>query len=288
MSGISAIPSTPSPLLLNTTISPLTVLTQASQAAANATIQQEVTIVQNDLTNSYNAKIAAAEAEGNPTPAQQAQQTQINNLSQQASAFGNAETLYGTNASVFQDLTTQLTDLQTAASAGNAQNFDVALAQANADLANLQVVGFNPVFEDDGVATLKSTGLGVQPSSYYDLSTAQGQAAALAAIAQAQQSVSQSNQATLLNQNEAGTEVLALNGTISSLNQSLQQSEVEQINQSSQDVANLQQQLQDQLNLIQIELGKSSQQAQALQQQATAVENLYAPPAPGTLLSLFA
>ena len=286
MSAISASTTTANPLLINTTISPLTVLAQASQAAAEATIQREVQLVQNDLTNTYNAKITAAENSANPTPAQQAQQDQIDALNQQLSAINSIETQYGTNANIFSDLTTQLQNLQTAASNADSQKFDLALSQANTDLADLQVAGFNPLFQDDGVANLKLSGLGIQSSSSYNLSTSQGQAAALAAITQAQQLVSQSNEVTLLNQNEAGTQAVALNSSISSMTQTLQQLQVTQISQSTQEVANLQQQLQDQLNLIQLNLGQSTQQAQSLEQQAEAEQNLYAPPAPGTVLSI--
>jgi len=279
---------TTSPLLVNTTVSPLTTLAQASQAAAQATIQLQLNIIETTLTKTYNDKISAAEAEGNPTPTQVDQQNQINQLSQQASAVSAEETGYGTNANIFADLTTELATLRTAATNGDAQGFDTALANANTDVNNLQVVSFNPLFQDDGVANLKITGLGIQSSSAYNLATPQGQTAALAAVAQAQQVVSQSSVTTTLNQTEAGTQVLALNNLISTINSDLQQSEVAEITQSSQKVADLQQQLQDQIHLFELDLGNSTGPAQSLEQQADAVQNLYAPPAPGTLLSILA
>lgn len=279
---------TSSPLLLNTTVSPLTVLSQASAAAAQATIELQLNAIQTTLTNQLNAKIAAAEETGNPTPAEAAQQDQIDSLTQRSSTINTAETQYGTNSNVFADLTQQLATLKTAATASNSQAFDTALANANTDVSNLQVVAFNPLFQDDGVANLKITGLAIQSSSTYDLSTPQGQAAALAAISQAQQVVSQSSATTALNQNEAGTQVLALNNLLSTINANLQQAEVAQITASTQEVSDLQQQLQDQIHLIQLDLGSSTGPAQSLENQATAVQNLYAPPAPGTVLSILA
>ena len=277
-----------SPLLIDTTISPLRVLSQASQAAVAATVQLQLRIVETDLTNTFNAKIASAEAKGNPTPAQNDQQKQIDSLGRQTTALGAAETQYGTNANVFADLTTQLANLQAAASVGDARTFDTARSDADTDVNNLQVVGFNPLFQDDGVATLKIGGLGIQSSSTYNLGTAAGKAAALAAIAQAQQVVSQSSATTSLNQSEAGTQIVAINSLISTMNNNLQQSEVAQITESTRKVSDLQQQLAIQLHLAELNLGNSAAQAQALGRQAEAEQNLYAPPGPGTLLSLFA
>jgi len=274
--------------LVNPATSVLSVLSQVAQNATAALNQQRLQLIQTDLTNSYQTKITAAQALGNPTPAQNAEQAQINTLTEQATVFNTAETQYGTNANVFANMSAQLTTLQTAASAGDSQTFDITLSQAISDVDNLRVVGFNPVFQNDGVATLKGAGLGIRSSSSYNLATSQGKAAALAAIAQAQQQVSASATATTQNQSEAGTQVQALSQIINTLTASLQQSQVAQITESTQQVADLQQQLQNQLHLVELNLGNSSAAVQALRQEQTAVQSLYAAPQPGTLLSLFA
>ena len=167
----------------------MSVLTQTSQAAATAASAQRFQLLQTLLQNQYNTKVTALQAQSAPTASENYLQVQISGLGQQLSTFSTLQTQYGTNSNILGDLTTQLTALLNAAQAGDAATFDGVLGTAQGDIADLVVVNPNPALQDDGVTQIKANQLGIGSSSSYDLSTAAGQAQAVADITAAENTV---------------------------------------------------------------------------------------------------
>ncbi len=164
----------------STTTNIMSVLTQTSLDAATALASQRFQLVQTQMQNQYNTKVAALQAESKPTSSENFLQVEISGLGNQKSTFSTFQSQFGSNVNILGDLSTQIVALQNAVQSGNAAAFDGALGTATADISYLTVVNSNPAFQPDGVTQLKANGLGVKSSSSYDLSTPAGQAAALA------------------------------------------------------------------------------------------------------------
>ena len=156
--------------------------------------------ISNTLTTRLNNQIAQLESQSSDTTTVELLQSQLNAANTQNSAFTRASTQWLANEKTLSDLTTQLTALNTAAQNGNSSGFDSALGLAQLDVINLNVVSFVPGTQPDGVVNLKLSGLGVQSSATYDLSTPAGQTQAQSDIAKAQSVVSQITNVTLQNQ----------------------------------------------------------------------------------------
>jgi hypothetical protein len=252
----------------------LTVLYQMAQNQAALTQNQQLAEISQDLQNQLNRKISSLQ-----TPVDQisvnVSQQQITSLQAQQKAVSGLETTFGTNGSLLSDLSSQVNLMSQAATAGNSSAFDNALSAATTDVSDLGVASYNPIFQYDGVSALKTNGLGIQSSASYDLSTAPGQAAATAAVTAAATVVGSILAINGSNQTIAASQLTALDGKISSLQnlQSLQQNSATQ--QTQAQIQQLTTNEQNQLHLIQLNLGNTS----AL---ATELNTILNPPSPVT------
>jgi hypothetical protein len=275
------------PSFNTSTTSVMTVLTQT---ALNNAAQQEsyrFQLVQTQLNNQFQKKIAALQTASDTSTQDNFLQVQISAEGQQKSAFSTAQSQYGNNANILSDLTQQITAMQNAASAGDSATFDGALATANADVSYLTVVQPNPAFQDDGVTQLKLAGLGVQSSGAYDLSTAAGQQAALADLQNAANTINQVYAATTQNQTVAGSEVTALESQISTQQSTVQNDQFNASASVTLQTLQLKQQLQTQEHLIELSFANAQAAGQSLQQQQQALQATLEPPPPGTIFSIF-
>lgn len=270
-----------------TTTNIMSVLTQASLDASTALAQKRFTLLQTQLQNQYNAKVAALQAKSKPTPEENFLQVEISALGKQRSTFGTLQSQYGTNSNILADLTTYLATLQNAAQAGDATAFDGALGSANADVSYLTVVKPNPVLQSDGVQQLKTNGLGIKSSSSYNLSTPAGQAAAIADITAAQTNITQVSLMTTTNQNIASAQLTALTSQYSLLNNNLQSDEFTRSAQATTDILKLKNQLNTQVHLVELQFSNSQAAAKSLETQQNNLQSVLAAPAPGTTLSIF-
>ena len=275
------------PTLGSSTTSIMNVLTQT---ALNNAAQQEsyrFQLVQTQLNKQYQQKIATLQASNDTSAQDDFLKVEISQESQQKATFTTLQTQYGTNANILADITTQITAMQNAASAGDAATFDSALANANSDIANLTVVQPNPAVQDDGVIQLKQSGLGVQSSSGYDLSTTAGQNAALADLLNASNVINQAYSVTSSNQTIAGSQATALDSQISNLNSTVQNDQLNQSANVTLQTLKLKQQLQTQEHLIELQFSNAQAAGTSLQQQEANGQAAQSAPTPGSLLSIF-
>ncbi len=273
--------------LSTSTTSIMSVLTQT---ALNNAAQQEsyrFQLVQTLLNNQFQKKIAALQTANNTSPEDDFLKVQISAESQQKATFSTLQSQYGTNANLLADITTQIIAMQNAASAGDPATFDSALGTANGEVTNLIVAQVNPALQDDGVTQLKQSGLGVQSSDTYDLSTTAGQNQALADLQNAANLINQVYSVTTSNQTIAGSEATALGSQISAQNSTVENDQFNQSANVTLQTLKLKQQLQTQLHLIELSFSNSQAAATSLQQQQQALQATLEPAAPGTILSIF-
>lgn len=264
------------------TISPFTALAQAASAGAQAQAQFRLQLIGNQLTAQLNKKIAALKTQADdPIVNLLTQQAQA--LSARKSTYSTSESQLGTNVAVLSDLSLQLSNLQVAATGGDANGFDAALAAATGDVDNLGIVGFQPGYQPDGVAQLKGNGLGIQSSASYDLSTPAGQAQAAADVQNAQNIVKQISTTTLQNQTIAGSIANALSGQISQLQSQISDRQNKEIVQAAGKIQTLQTQTQTEFHLIELQFGSIPQVANIFTAAANANNTA---PAPGSVISL--
>lgn len=259
---------------ITTTASPLTVLAQASANATTQNANIEINEVDNQIQKRLAQQTAALQAapdSGMTAPLQ----AQLSSLQNQSSVMAATASSYGANANTIFDLQNQLATLQTEAASGNSAGFDATLATANADVYDLGVVNLIPPMQPDGVATLKANGLGIGASGVYDLSTPSGQAAAEAAIQNAQTVVAQVSQVTTSNQLIASSVNSSLTTQINSLNSQLQQVQQNTDTQTTNQIAQLTQQAQEQEHLFELAIGNT-------QLVSTALLQAESPPQPTT------
>jgi hypothetical protein len=275
------------PTLSTSTTSIMNVLTQAALNNAAAQESYRFQLIQTQLNNQFQEKIAALKASNDTSAKDDFLKVQISYESQQKATFSTLQTQYGANANILADITTQITALQNAAGAGDSATFDGALATANADVSFLTVVQDNPAVQPDGIAQLKTGGLGVQPSASYNLSTPAGQAAALAALQNAANLINQAYSVTTSNQTIAGSAATALDSKISGQDSTVQSDQLNQTAAVALKTLQLKQQLTTQLHLIELSFANAQSAGASLQQQELAGQAALEPAPPGTIFSLF-
>jgi len=271
----------------STTTSIMNVLTQAALNNAAAQESYRFQLIQTQLNNQFQKKIAALQASSDTTAQDDFLKVEISQESQQKATFSNLQTQYGSNANILSDITQQITAMQNAASAGDSATFDGALATANADVSYLAVVQDNPAVQPDGVAQLKTSGLGVNASSSYDLSTTAGQNAALADLLNASNLINQVYSVTTQNQTIAGSQATALDSQISNLQGTLENDQFNQSANVTVQTLKLKTQLNTQTHLIELSFANAQAAGASLQQQELAGQAAQNPPPPGTIFSLF-
>jgi hypothetical protein len=240
------------------TVSISTLLTSTLTTGAQNKNQLTLNAINNTLTTRLNNQIAQLEAQSSDTTTVQLLQNQLSSAKTQNSAFSQAASQWLGNESYLNDLSSQLTTLNTAATSGDATTFDSALAQAHSDIANLTVVSYVPGTQPDGVANLKYNGLGIQSSATYNLSTPAGQAQAATDIANAKTLVAQTLSVTTQNQAIATSQSDGLTDDINNLTLQLSQISDNQNNTVQTEITNLQQQEQEQYHVIELALSSSN------------------------------
>ncbi len=242
---------------------PFTVLQSIAQATAAMTQSRQMANISQDLQNQLNRQLAAIQPATDQVSINLSQ-NRINLLQRQQTTISNLETQFGNNGSLLADMTNQLNLMGQAITNNDSNGFDNGLSALSTDLDDITPPAWNPIFQSDGTTQLKNAGITIQSSASYDLSSPSGQAAATADVTALQNTLQTILAVNGANQTVAASQLTALNGQISSL-QSLQ---YQQQNAASQSVAaqtaQLQQNMQNQLHLIQLNLGKSSQIATAL------------------------
>lgn len=237
----------------------------ASLSAANASSQtnSRLTLIGNDLQAQLNTKVAALQAQAQDPIVTELQQ-QEQSLTTQLNTYQSAEQQIGTNNSVLSDLSLQLSDLAVAAQSGNSSTFDQSLTSAQADVASLQVVGYTPGLQADGITSLKYAGLGIQSSGTYDLSTPAGQAQALAAVQAAQTVVQQITTTSSQNQEITASVQQALQTQISGITTQIGNLQQTELAGAQTQITNLETQEQTEYHLIQLNFGNSTNAASVL------------------------
>ncbi|HYM04088.1 MAG TPA: hypothetical protein VET85_14140 [Stellaceae bacterium] len=240
-------------------------------AGAKSQSQLTLNAISNTLTTRLNNQIAQLTAQSADTTAVQLLQNQLDAANKQNSAFGQASTQWLGNETTLTSLTTQLAALNTAAAAGDSAGFDSALNVAQINVENLNVVPFVSGTQPDGVLNLKLTGLGIQPSATYNLSTPAGQAQAATDVANAKAIVAQITTATLQNQIVASSQSNSLTTEITDLTRRLGEISDNQNNAVATQIANLQQQEQFQFHVIELSLQNTSNASSVITGAATSL-----------------
>ncbi len=271
----------------SSTTSIMNVLTQASLANAASQESYRFQLVQKLLNTQFQAKVAALKTSSDSSATDNFLKVQISHAAQHKATYSTLHAQYGSNANILADITTQISAMQNAASAGDSATFDGALATANAEVSYLTVVRDNPAFQPDGVAQLKTSGLGVQSSSNYDLSTPEGQASALADLSNASNAINQIYSITTGNQTVAGSLTSALDSQLSNLNGTLENDQFNRAANITVQTLKLKQQLNTQVHLIQLNFANAQTAGASLQQQQLAGQAALEPPPPGTIFSIF-
>ncbi len=275
------------PTFGSSTTSIMNVLTQAALTQAASQESYRFNLVQNLLNAQFQKKIAALQASNDTSAKDNFLKVEISQLAQQKATYSTLQKQYGQNANILSDITNQIIAMQNAASAGDSATFDGALATANADVTYLTVVQNNGTMQPDGVAQLQTSGLGVQSSASYDLSTPDGQAAALADLQNASTLVNQVYAATSGNQTVAGSQASALGSQSDTLNSTLENDQFNNAANVTVQTLKLKTQLQTQVHLIQLNFANAQSAGASLQQQQLALQAALEPPPPGTIFSIF-
>jgi hypothetical protein len=242
---------------------PFTVLQSIAQATASMTQSQQLANIAQDLQNQLNRQLAAIQPATDQVSIDLSQ-NRINGLQAQQKTISGLETQFGNNGSLLADMTNQLNLMSQAVTNSDGNSFDNALSALSTDLDDVTPPAWNPIFQSDGTTQLKNAGITIQSSATYDLSSPSGQAAATADVTALQNTLQTIIAVNGANQTVAASQLTALNGQINSL-QSLQYQQQTAASQAvAQQTAQLQQNMQNQLHLIQLNLGKSSQLATAL------------------------
>jgi hypothetical protein len=238
------------------TISLINQLAQTAVLGAQSASQLELKVIGARMTSQMNTKLADLKAQSvDPTVAPL--QAQVASLSAKNTTYTTAQAQLSGNASAISDMKIQLGSMAFAAANGDSAGFDQALAAANDDLSILQVTGPLPAFEPDGVPQLINTGLGIQPSSTYDLSTPAGQAQANSDLQNAQGTIDQMFAITSQNQNIASTISNALTGQISVLSSQIDDRQSNAQFAATSAAAKLQAQTQTQFHLLELQMSNA-------------------------------
>lgn len=248
---------------LSTGSNPLSVLQSIAQSTAQVTQSQQLANISQDLQNQLNRQLAALQQPTDQVSIDLSQ-NRINALQAQQKTVSSLETQFGTNGNLLADMSNQLNLMAQAVTNSDGTAFDNALSALNTDLDDLTPPAWNVLFQSDGIAQLKTNGINIQSSATYDLTTPAGQAAATADVTAVQNQLQTIINLNGGNQTVAASQITALNGQISALqNMQLQQQQA-QSQAIAQQTALLQQNMQNQLHLIQLNLGNSSQLSTAL------------------------
>jgi hypothetical protein len=275
------------PTFGSSTTSIMNVLTQAALTNAASQESYRFQLVQKLLNAQFQKKIAALKVSNDSRAKDNFLKVEISQAAQRKATFSKLQTQYGSNANILADITSQIVAAQNAASVGNSATFDGALATANAEVTDLAVVDSNPAFQDDGVTQLKQSGLGVQSSAAYDLSTPAGQAAALADLQNAAALINQVFSVTMSNQTIAGSQVTALDSQLSQLNGTVENDQFNASANVTVQTLKLKQQLNTQVHLLELSFANAQNAGASLQQQELAGQAALQPPTPGTIFSIF-
>jgi hypothetical protein len=232
----------------------------ASTLATGAQNQNQLTLnaINNTLTTRLNNQITKLQSQAADTTTVELLQSQLSAATQQNSTFTRASSQWLANESFLSDLTNQLATMNSAAASGDAATFDNALAVAQTDIADLNVVAYAPGTQPDGVANLKINGLGVQSSSFYDLSTPSGQAQAQSDVATAQSQISAISDVTNQNQLIVASSSTGLTAVVNDLNRRLAEISNNQSSTVQSEIAKLQQQEQEQFHVIELALSNTA------------------------------
>jgi hypothetical protein len=255
-------------------VSPFSVLTAMSSATASVTQNQQLAMISQDLQNQLNRQLAAIQAPTDPVTVNASKQ-QLAALQAQQTSVSKFETLFGNNNSLYADMTTQLTLMTKAVTNNDSSGFDNALSALNTDLTDVTVPTWNPLFQNDGVAQLKNNGITIQSSASYDLSTTAGQNAATADITTLQNTLTSIMKVNGNNQTVAASELTAVTGKLTAL-QTYQSNLANAQSQAvAQQTQTLTQNMQNQLHLIELNLGQTNQASAML-------NTMLNPPSPQT------
>jgi hypothetical protein len=243
--------------------SPFAVLQSIAQATASMTQSQQLAMIAQDLQNQLNRQIAALQPPSDQVSINLSQK-RINALQAQQKTISGLETQFGNNGNLLSDMSNQLNLMAQAVGNSDGTAFDNALSALNTDLTDLTPPDWNVLFQSDGIAQLKTNGINIQSSAAYDLTTPAGQAAATADVTAVQNQLQTIITLNGGNQTVAASQITALNGQISAL-QSLQlQQQTAQSQAVAKQTAQLQANMQNQLHLIELSLGQTSQLSTAL------------------------
>jgi hypothetical protein len=238
-------------------------LSQAAAIGGQQLAQYRLQLIGQQLTAQLNKKIAQLK--------DQAQDPMLPILQGRANALNNQKTPYSSaldqmsgNSSALSDMKIQLGNASLAASLGDATGFDQALAAAQSDVDILGVVPNLPGFQPDGIGNLKLNGLGIQSSSAYDLTTAAGQAQAMADIQNTQNEIDQIFTFSTQNQAIATTISQLIDSQVSALNDQVNSRQQSEVIDAANQIAQLQQQTQMQFHLAELAFGSIAQPASVL------------------------
>jgi hypothetical protein len=251
-------------------LNPFGLLASTAQIQAQTTQKIQLAAITNSLQNEVNRKIAVLQGSQDQVSINLTA-SRIKALTAQQGAYSAVQSQYGNNTNNLGDLGQQLIAATVAANNGDNQAFDDAITAANTDLSNLTPATYNAIFQPDGITQLKANGLSVDTAASYDLSTPEGQAAAVAAVTAAANLVQPVSAATSANQTLAGSKVQELNGQVNALQTLQSQTQNASSAAITAQIAQLQTNMQNQIHLIQLNLSKTSQLAQSIISQTTPI-----------------
>jgi hypothetical protein len=239
------------------------VLQTIAQNTAQLTQQQQLNNIAQDLQNQLNRQIAALQPPTDEVSVDQSQ-SRVTALQAQEKVVSGLETTFGNNGNVLADMSNQLNLMAQAVTNSDGTAFDNALSALSTDLTDLTPPAWNPLFQNDGIAQLKTNGINIQSSATYDLTTPAGQAAATADVSAVQTQLQSIIKMNGSNQAVAASKTTALNGQVGALQNMQFQQQTAQSQSIAQQTAQLQTNMQNQLHLIELSLGQTSQLATVL------------------------
>ena len=246
-----------------TTPTQITSLSQAAAFGGQQLVQYRLQLIGHQLTAQLNKKIAQLKDQAQD-PMLPILQGRVSSLSNQKAPYSTALDQMSGNNSAISDMKIQLGNASLAASLGDASGFDQALAAAQSDVDILGVVANLPGFQPDGIGNLKLNGLGIQSSSAYDLSTAAGQAQAMADIQNAQDAIDQIFAFATQNQAIATTISQLIDSQVADLNDQVSSRQQSEVTDAANQITHLKQQTQTQFHLMELAFGSIAQPASVL------------------------
>src|ERR1700744_718435 len=227
----------------------ISVLQSVAQSTASLTQNNQLAMIAQDLQNQLNRQLAAIQPPTDQVSIDLSQ-NRINNLQAQQKTVSGFETQFGTNGSILSDMANQLNLMSQAVTNSDGSSFDNGLSALQTDLSDLSPTAWNTLFQSDGIGQLKTNGINIQSSATYDLSSAGGQAAATADVTAVQNVIQGIIKVTGANQTVAASQLRALNGQITSLQNLQFKQQTQQSQPVATQTAQLQQNIQNQLHLI--------------------------------------